>query len=200
MSTPNFEDDSKSAAPQDLKAISDAATKMDNLATKIKTAKDSLKELEGQYSAIETVDLPDLMDAAGMSEFSLSDGTKIKIMPIIKAALPTLLNINKQRDEDKQEEMRTRFEDGIKYLTDAGSGAIIKDEVVIDVGKGGGNIAGDIIAQVSETYGLDADHNKSVNAQTLSAWVREKLAAGEDVPFDTFAVYTGRKAKITKAR
>ena len=38
---------------------------------------------------------------------------------------------------------------------------------------------------------------ESVHPQTLAAFAREKLKAGEEVPLDLLGLYAGRQAKVT---
>jgi hypothetical protein len=43
------------------------------------------------------------------------------------------------------------------------------------------------------------EESEGIHAQTLLAFVREKLRNGEEVPIDTLGLYAGRVAKVKAA-
>jgi hypothetical protein len=49
---------------------------------------------------------------------------------------------------------------------------------------------------VAQRAGLTAEIKKSVNYQTLQAWVRDRLQRGEGVDTSVITVYAGQVAKI----
>lgn len=196
--TTDFEADAKipMVGLGQVTALAEKLLKLDN---EIEKTEKRLKALKDEHARIETGDLPDLLDSVNMEEFALSDGTKFKVLPVIKASIPTSLNIAKQRDPEKRDELQERQDAAFKYLRDNEADSLIQNQLVVIIEKGKDNMVGDIEAYIQE-HGLQSERNTSVNAQSLSAYVREKIQKGHDVPFDTLSVFSGRKTKITKAR
>lgn len=195
----DFEADAANLSKENISVIVKHAVKMRDLALRILIDEEAIKKLKEQFAEIEGSLLPDAMTAAGIQDFTLNNGDKLKVKPVVKASLPTQININKQKDPEKKVEMQERLEAGVEYLRDNKAASLVKNQLVIDITAGMDNLATDIIERLKEEYNVEAERNVSVNTQSLSAWAREKLKAGTDIPHETFAVFSGRKATITKA-
>ena len=195
--TIDFESDA--VRPQgDLAEVSEMAQKLQNLAIEIKQMEQELKSKKSEFERIESADLPDLMDALQLKGVDLTNGDKVVVKSIIKASLPTQTAIDRAKDTDRID-LQTRLRDGLFWLRDNGAGAMIKNLVSTDLGKGNDKVADKVSAAI-RTLGLQPKRIQTVHPQTLSAYVRERLEQGADVPFNTFAVYSGRKAAIIKSR
>ena len=137
--------------------------------------------------------IPDLMMEIGMSEFTLTDGTKIKVAPFYTATID---------DTNRDACMR--------WLNQNGFGDIIKKQIVMDVGKLDGvdwklllsildAALKEQIAEVDPENDVDiiTSLKEGVHHQTLKAFLKEQITAGTKIPLDTFKAFIGKKTKIT---
>ena len=192
-----FEQDA--AKPQgDLAQVSEMAQNLQILENDISILEKELKEKKKERDRIESADLPDLMDSLQLTGVQLPDGSKVSIKSVIKASLPTPVAIDRARGDDR-EILQQRLEAGLTWLREREADSMIKNIVSADLGKNNDLLAEKIISAI-EHFGLKANRSETVHPQTLSAYVRELLESGEDVPFETLSVYSGRKAAITKSR
>ena len=83
-----------------------------------------------------------------------------------------------------------------RFLRKNKADSIIKSVLTINVGKGNAKAVAELI-KLAKTFRLPCERDETVHPQTLSKYIRELLEKGAEVPFDTFAVFTGKKAKIT---
>jgi hypothetical protein len=201
MQETNFEEDASQvvALPASLEQVSALALQMIEAENKVDTLTEQLKEAQKELSRIESADLPDVMESLGLSEFTLTNHYKIKVKPIIKASLPAPSSIENSCGS-MRESLLLRLNDGIKYLNDHGAGAMVKNLVSVELGKDSNELAEKIIKVVEEHCGVRARQSVSVHPQTLSSYVKEKIEEGLDIPLETFGVFTGRKATITKPK
>ncbi len=199
MATIDFEKDASLGIPKgDLAQVSHFAQKMQELDSDIKNLEIKLKSKKQELERIASADLPDLLDALQLTSITLPGGNKVFVKTIIKASLPTAKAIARASAEQK-DELSDRLKAGLIWLRDNGADAMIKNIVSAELGKSSDKVAKELIKAAKE-LGIIATREESVHPQTLSSYVREKLEAGIDVPFDTFAVYSGRKATITASR
>jgi len=156
------------------------------------------KALSKEIQILRTETIPEAMDAIGMSEFALADGTKIEIKPLIKGSLPSKGAIEKAGDEDRPL-LEKRLADGLTYLRSNNAGSLIKNTLTFDIDKGKDNIVSQLEA-LGEELGLAYERDESVHAQTLNKWLKERIEEGkiDDIPQDTFAIFNGREAVVAK--
>jgi hypothetical protein len=136
-------------------------------------AKEKLKDISEHT-------IPNLMEELEMKEFTTRHGLKVQMKVNVRASLGS----------------GPRKDEGISYLIANGSGAIVKQNVVVSFGRNDAAAAKKLVEDLKAS-GLAASFERKVEPATLSAWVREKLENGEDVPLETFGVFRQRVAKIT---
>ena len=83
------------------------------------------------------------------------------------------------------------------WLKEQGEDGIVKNTVTIEFSRNEDERAEALIKELLQRGDFEVSNKKSVNAQTLSKFVRDRLAAGEDVPEDIFTVFRQSVAKIT---
>ena len=194
--TINPEDDvTESSSPMDLAKVSEICGRAATLEMRIARGQELLGQLQDELNDLLTKTLPDTMDSFGLKEFKLKDGAQVTIKQIIAASLPTMSAIEKERDKDKQATMRHRFEAAMDFLKANKASALIKTTVKAELGKDSEKVAKAVAAALKE-LGVQAAIGKAVNANTLSAWIKERLEAGLPVDYDLFGVFDGRKAII----
>ncbi len=122
--------------------------------------------------------LPDAMDALGIADFKTRSGLKITIDETIRASIP-----------------KARTLEAYAWLRAHNHEALIKRVVALAFGKGEDAKARETMQMLAEK-GLKPQDVESVHAQTLGAFVREKLKKGDELPLDLFGVHRQRASKI----
>lgn len=165
---------------EELKAISGLATKAKAVAVEILGIEESLKAKKAELEEIETKRLPDAMAAVGLKEFVLTDGSKITVKPEYHASIP-----------------KTRKMEAYEYLREHEFGALIKNELSIEFGKGADDDATAAYERLKVEFpDIPVQLSESVHAQTLKALVKEQFESGDPLPEDLFGVHIITRAII----
>jgi hypothetical protein len=122
--------------------------------------------------------LPEKFTAVGITALPLTNGATIEVKPFVGASI----------EEEKREA-------AYAWLERVGAGDLVKNLVTLAFGRGEDALA-TFIHGVAQRAGLTAEIKKSVNYQTLQAWVRDRLGRGEGVDTGVITVYAGQVAKI----
>lgn len=136
-----------------------------------------LAEAKAEARRLETEDLPELMREIGLARFELDDGSVIDVVDDVECSV--------------SEERRAA---AVGWLEANGFGGLIKTEVVVRFGKG----EHDAAQRCAEETGGEA--RETIHPSTLKAFVKEQLAAGRPVPFETFGIRPFSRAKIKPPR
>jgi hypothetical protein len=164
----------------DLRRITELANTMVGVENEILDLEEKLKEAKDRFRKLAESDLPEAMEAAGMEEFKLRDGRRVTIATDYYAA------ISKDRSEEAYD-----------WLRENGHGALIKRDVILTFGAGTDDKAFRAFRWLSRVYKNDDVKSKEgVHSQTLRAWVRGQMEAGEDFPQELFGVFVRNVAKI----
>ena len=59
-------------------------------------------------------------------------------------------------------------------------------------------MAGSVVEDLRD-QGLDPAQKTHIHPQTLKAWVKGRIEAGKEIDFDTFGVFVGTEAKISRS-
>jgi len=138
---------------------------------------EGLKAAKKRLSLIADEALPELMEQLGLEDFTTSDGLKIDVKETIRA------NISPDN--------RARV---FAWLKSEGKDGIIKHKVVVDFGKGNEEAAEEL-SEILQSHAWKYKDDKSIHAQTLSAFVREQLGEGIELPSE-ISVFRQRRSKI----
>lgn len=164
---------------EELKSVSNVAGLLLTARQKVKFYEDKLKAAKAELYQLETEELPNAMEACGLSEFATSDGTKLTVEHVVAGSIPEA-----NRDA------------AFLWLREHGHGGLIKNEFKLSLGKNQDELAQKVRAQLTE-LGLELEVKESVNHQTLGAWARELLKQGRlDAPLDLLGIFVGRRAKV----
>jgi hypothetical protein len=68
----------------------------------------------------------------------------------------------------------------------------------VSFNTGQDNVVGAVVDDL-RTQGLDPVQKTHVHPQTLKAWVKNRIESGKDIDFETFGVFVGTEAKITRS-
>ncbi len=139
-----------------------------------------LKDLKFKKRKVNEEDIPALMQEMGMDSVTV-DGNKVALRQFVHARIP----------DDKREE-------AFAWIRSVGEGDIIKHDVTVSFNTGQDNMAGAVLDDL-RNQGLDPAQKTHVHPQTLKAWVKGRIESGKEIDFDTFGVYVGTEAKISRS-
>ena len=159
------------------------------LARIIKAKEQEVAELERQHKdakkellRLTDEELPASMAEMGLASFTLDDGSTIDVKPTYGASI-----------------LVANREAAYEWLRDHGYDDIIKNDVSVSFGRGEDDMAGSFKA-LAEKEGYVPQQNTSIHSQTLRAFVRERVEAGDEFPMDLFGAYVGQRAVIKGAK
>jgi hypothetical protein len=147
----------------------------------IADAEQFLKDLKFKKRKINEEDIPMLMEEMGMDSVTV-DGHKVTVRQFVHARIA----------DDKRDE-------AFSFLRSIGEADIIKNDVVVSFAAGQDNMAGAVMDDLRGQYGLEPSQKTHVHPSTLKAWVKNRIEAGKELDFDTFGVFVGTEAKISRS-
>ena len=184
-----FEEDVDSALPtsDQLQTLAALAEKQLQAEAEIKRIKEELAEKKKELFVLSSEQIPSLMEQCGVSgitSFTLGDGSRITIKRVVKASIP-----------------KARRQEAFAWLRGNDGAAIVKNTVSVSFGKGEDDKAARLEKLLRESAsGYNVEHDETVHAQTLAAFVRERLERGEDVPTDLLGVFEYKETKIVRPK
>lgn len=158
----------------------------------VKTFEDALEAAKAQRLKLQMEEIPAAMDAARKRKISYADGGILSLKAFLAADLPSMSKII-DADEEEKMELEQRRMQGFGWLRANNGGAIIKNELRIELPKGKDNVVAAITAMADE-LGLTWSRGEEVHHMTLKSFLKEKLKAGVSIPVDVFRLVTGQKA------
>ena len=164
----------------ELSLVSTLANKQVKLAQELASLEEAVKAKKEEFRATSEQELPEAMQAAGLSELVLSTGEKITISEFYNA------HISKVNQET-----------AYNWLVSNGHAGLIKNEVSLKFARDQERIAEETVLAL-KARGLSPEVRQSVHPSTLKAFVKEQLTSGKDIPSEPFGIYIGSKAIIKK--
>lgn len=164
----------------DLERIVKMAELLVKAQADVKEKEDALKSAKFIALQLEREDLPMLMGELGLTEIKLTDGSVVQI----------------KEDVDTRITQANRGA-ALKWLLDHDYGGIIKTNVAIAFGRGEHDSALEVRDRLEKDY-EGVELKEDVHHSTLKAFVKERLEAGEDMPFDLFGIHPYSKAIIKR--
>lgn len=182
----DFEQDSKvEVSTEKLKQLSFLAITQLSIEEKIKEAEEKLEGLKDRLKVISQVKIPSLMAEIGMSDFTLTNGAKVKVQPFFSGKI----------DDENREAC-------IQWLDANGHGALMKKALVLDFGdvkKADWEYLSKKIKEIvyeAEHVQIETELKQGVHHKTLEAFIREQVTGGKEFPLELFKAYVGNKTKI----
>ena len=126
--------------------------------------------------------LPSAMEEAGMKEFTLSDGSHIKVKPEVYCSI-------------KSDQKENTYE----WLDQNGHGSIVKHVIKTEFGRGENETAQALATLLSEN-GYDFTDGKDVHWQTLRRWAKDELEAGRRPPENLFSLHEANIATVKQPK
>jgi flagellar hook-length control protein FliK len=164
----------------ELSLVSALANKQVELAQELASLEEAVKAKKEEFRATSEQELPEAMQAAGLTELVLSTGEKITISEFYNA------HISKVNQET-----------AYNWLVSNGHAGLIKNEVSLKFARDQERIAEETVLAL-KARGLSPEVRQSVHPSTLKAFVKEQLTSGKDIPSEPFGIYIGSKAIIKK--
>ena len=162
----------------DLTSVASLAKKQKNQEQKVKDLEAELKEAKKELLRISDEEIPNLMSETGLSSLKLDDGSSLDIKNIYGASI---LVANREKAYD--------------WLREHGHDDIIKNRGVATFGRGQEDDA-KVFMRVAYDNGVATDQESKIEPQTLKAWVKERMEAGEEFPTELFGAFMGQRAII----
>lgn len=138
----------------------------------------TLSEKQEQYRKLTEQSIPEAMAEAGVKSFAMADGSSISIKPFYGASIP-----------------KARQAEAFKWLREHGYDDIIKNTVSVRFGRNEDELCSRLIRLLGE-QGYPAEQAEKIEAQTLKAWVKERVEKGQPLDTELFGVFVGQKAII----
>tara|TARA_R110002126_G_scaffold35111_3_gene108471 strand:+ start:171 stop:746 length:576 start_codon:yes stop_codon:yes gene_type:complete len=165
---------------KELNTVSNLANKQLKLATNVAELEAELKAKKEELRLTSEQELPDAMQAAGLTQIKLSSGENISINEFYNA------HISKANQEKAYE-----------WLVTNGHEGLIKNEVLLKFGREETEVVNETVSAL-QSRGLSPEVRQSVHPSTLKAFVKEQFTSGNDIPTEPFGIYIGTKAIIKK--
>lgn len=192
----NFAQDAgaSNSDPEKLARLINHAREMARKLKRVSELEAEQKEIQEAYDLLAQTVVPDLMRECGLPSLPLGNGWSIEVEPVFRANLPSPSAIEKAKGEEA-EALIQRLTAGLAWLNEEKGGDLVNDTFVISLGKGKQDEA-KAISELIERLKLDGERVEKVHHAQLAKFLKEKIAAGKEVPFDTFAVFSGDVAKL----
>lgn len=166
-----------------LASIAQTARDIQQAKLDVETAEAALKAKQSVLKTLQEETLPELMKDAGQEKLKTIDGLEVAIKELVRG----------------QPSAENQFA-AYKWLRDGGNGGIIKSQIVADLGKADPEKVKEAIKALTALGIPTVSAKETVAWQTLGALVREKLAAGEQVPLDILGVHIWKMADVKPSK
>lgn len=154
------------------KMLLDAGDKKEQAELRLKEAKENERRLREEA-------IPLLMFELELTMLKLNDGTTIETSKDIFASIT-----------------QAKKDAAFKWLEEHKFSGLIKTQVEINFPRGDHELAKKWHHFLKESKKLDVDLEESVHPQTLKAFVKEQIQAGNSVPMDLFGVMVVDTTKV----
>jgi hypothetical protein len=184
----DFEKDAKNIigdlSKEALDKVASLGQQQIELQQELKEAEDQAAEIKKRLFQLTSVTIPEAMKEIGLKSFEMETGETLTVEHVIKASIA-----NKNKDK------------AFKWLRSNNFGDLIKNQVVVQFDKGQDKDAMKLVTY-ADKQGFSSEVKESVHGNTLSAFVKEQLEAGNKLPLDTLGVfeYDITKIKIPKTK
>lgn len=161
----------------DLAQLQTLAEQLVEAQADVAAAEKALEAANDRVKDLAEKQIPETMERNGLKDFTTATGLKITV------AEKTHASINKERAGE-----------AYAWLTEHGHSGLIDRIMSVKLGRGEDERAKEIHALLDGKFPLEDKLN--VHAQTLSAFVREQLRQGNEVPDDLFNIHRQVAAKV----
>lgn len=144
-----------------------------------------LKQLKADRRKIVMQVLPPVLQSVGLKSYETVDDLEVSVKTIVSGSLP-------------KEELARKI--AIETVKEAGGDGLFTAEVSIGFGKGDFDKANQVIEAIGKLGFNHAVLEEKVHPQTLCAFVREKMAAGEKIDVEKIGVFVAPEADVKRKK
>ncbi len=153
-----------------------------DLEDQIKALSVQVEAAKAALARVQEIDLPSSLQEYGMAEIRMEDGTRVTVKQEYYASI---------KEEKKGE--------AFGWLIDNFHGDLIKHDLITSFTKGMSDEARRVMELLDENN-IEYVDKKHVHPQTLRAFVREQIEAGNPIPLETFGVHVRQVARIKREK
>jgi|TARA_R110000851_G_C12971273_1_gene555331 hypothetical protein len=165
-----------------LRSIAEIARAINQKEAAVSAIEDQLKEAKNGLLKLTDEDLPSALQELGVKEFTLEDGSKVKVTSTYGAHI---------KNENKEE--------AFTWLEAHGHDGLIKNTVSCDFGRGDHQEAQQFV-ELASGQGLVPIQKTAVHSSTLKAWAKEQVESGAELPMELFGIFVGQRATIRRTK
>jgi len=167
---------------QGLTAVAALARTIRDKEARIEALEEELKDEKKSLLKLTDEDMPAMLAEVGLSSFVLDDGSTVDIKQTYGASI--LVQNRPQAFE---------------WLREQGYDDIIKNTVACQFGRGEDDLAS-AFAAFAQQQGYTPEQKTEVHPQTLRAFVKERVEAGDEFPMELFGAWVGQRAVIKRGK
>ncbi len=186
----------------DLSLIKAKAKELVRLESEIKSMEEDLKTSKAALLTLQTITLPELMVSHQVIKLGLEGGFLLTLEDFVSASIPAPSTIDKIKDADERALKAEQRDNAFNWMRTSPHGApdLIKNVVTVEIPRGADTVAAMLMSNIRKLK-LSATRQDTIHAQTLTAWVKEKLKKGAqldvDLPTKLLNIYVGKCAECT---
>lgn len=167
---------------QGLSSVAALARTIRDKEAQIEHLESTLKEEKKALLKLTDEDMPAMLAEIGLTSFVLDDGSTVEVKQTYGASI--LVQNRPQAYE---------------WLRDHGYDDIIKNTVACQFGRGEDDLASAFTA-FAQQQGYTPEQKTEIHPQTLRAFVKERVEAGEEFPMELFGAWVGQRALIKRGK
>ena len=157
------------------RTIRDKEAQIEHLELQLKEEKKTLLKLTDE-------DMPAMLAEIGLTSFVLDDGSTVDVKQTYGASI---LVENRPK--------------AYEWLRENDYDDIIKNTVACQFGRGEDDLAS-AFAAFAQQQGYTPEQKTEIHPQTLRAFVKERVEAGEEFPMELFGAWVGQRAVIKRGK
>jgi len=157
------------------RTIRDKEAQIEHLELQLKEEKKALLKLTDE-------DMPAMLAEIGLTSFVLDDGSTVDVKQTYGASI---LVENRPK--------------AYEWLRENDYDDIIKNTVACQFGRGEDDLAS-AFAAFAQQQGYTPEQKTEIHPQTLRAFVKERVEAGEEFPMELFGAWVGQRAVIKRGK
>jgi hypothetical protein len=166
------------ATDDQLRRVSELAKRQIASEKIVEAFTEQLEQAQRVLDEIRHDQLPALMQEIGLSMVKLDTGEKVELKAVVKASIA-----------------KANKEQAFSWLRENGHGSLIKNKITTQFGMGEEEQAQALLQELTQ-QGLEVTQDETVHVQTLTAFVKEQLKNGVNIPMDLLGVFEYQEVKI----
>jgi len=181
-------DHSAALTPDRLSRLRAKADEARDLELQISQAEERLREMKTRRNVVLREELVDAMQEAGMTEMTLAaagnlPALRLKLGTEVRASIAQGWSFEKRRE-------------AFNYLDEHDAGDLILTQIAVEFPREERALVLRLREKLSREHQVVL--RETVHHQTLTAWLKERVEAGDAVPLDVIGGYVGRIVRIDK--